>query len=113
MGACGVSGNVEVAGRAAEKLAGSEPDGVVWRAALSSVCASVGRWEEAGRMDGAQLRGTFRFVVGDTRHPETERIYGAWKSIIKEHAWLGCCLLLEMCVWTSCMVKSFSTSVRI
>ena len=82
LGACGVFRNVEIAERAAEKLAGLEPDGVIWRVALSNVYAPEGRWEDvrklrvAMRSEGSKEearwssvevkgRGSLRFVVRD------------------------------------------------
>ncbi|ONK72937.1 uncharacterized protein A4U43_C04F25140 [Asparagus officinalis] len=102
LGACGVFGHVEIAERAAEKLAVLEPDGLVWRVALSNVYANARRWVDVGSLRKEMKRGgwtkeagwslvevegkgRFKFVVGDTRHFESERIYEVWRSF-KEHS---------------------------
>ncbi|KAG1354681.1 pentatricopeptide repeat-containing protein [Cocos nucifera] len=107
LGACGLYGNVEIAERAAKELSVLEPDGNVWRVALSNVYAVAGRWGDVARLRAEMKRGglrkeagwsyvevggveSFRFIVGDTRHPQTERIYEVWHSI-KEH-------ILDACV---------------
>lgn len=87
-----LSGNVRIAEKAANMLAVLEPNSTVWRIALSNVYANAGRWSEVAKVR-AELRGSegfrkeggwsilnlsecaFRFMVGDTKHPETELIY--------------------------------------
>ncbi|KAF8379579.1 hypothetical protein HHK36_029020 [Tetracentron sinense] len=100
LGACGLLGNVEVAERAAEKLSVLEPESKVWRVVLSNVYAGVGKWEDAAKvraeMKGSEgmrkeagwtsveVRGeSFRFMVGDTRHPESTKIYEVLNGITK------------------------------
>ena len=52
---------------------------------------SEGSRKEAGwRSVEVKGSGSFRFVSGDARHPETERIYEVWKSI-KEHSLNASC----------------------
>ncbi|XP_038974624.1 pentatricopeptide repeat-containing protein At4g21300-like [Phoenix dactylifera] len=106
LGACVLYENVEIAERAAEELSVLEPDGNVWRVALSNVYAVAGRWGDVVRLRAEMKREglrkeagwsyvevggmeSFRFVVGDTRHPQTERIYEVWHSI-KEHMLDAC-----------------------
>ncbi|URD86240.1 PPR repeat [Musa troglodytarum] len=101
LGACRLHGNVEIAERAAAELSVMEPDCSVWRVTLSNVYASSGLWEEAAEVRAEMRRkgsrkeagwsyvesrgmDKFKFVAGDTRHPETDRIYEVWRSI-NEH----------------------------
>ncbi|XP_042513952.1 pentatricopeptide repeat-containing protein At3g57430, chloroplastic-like [Macadamia integrifolia] len=101
LGSCGLSRNVEVAERAASKLSILEPEGKVWRVTMSNVYAGVERWEDAVKLrlemkhgqglrkdpgwSGIEVRGvSYRFVAGDTRHPESEKIYKVLK-VTKEH----------------------------
>ncbi|XP_010276893.1 PREDICTED: pentatricopeptide repeat-containing protein At1g03540-like [Nelumbo nucifera] len=93
LGACALFGNVTVAERTVENLSALEPESKVWRVALSNVYAGIGRWEDAAKvrrleMDGrdgvrkkagwssVEVRGeSHRFMVGDTRHPDSKNIY--------------------------------------
>ncbi|PSS04200.1 Pentatricopeptide repeat-containing protein [Actinidia chinensis var. chinensis] len=92
LGASALFNNVEMAEKAARKLAVLEPNSNVWRVALSNVYASVGRWEDASKAraemrkseelkkeDGwssVDVRGNLhRFTVADTTYPESETIY--------------------------------------
>lgn len=101
LGACRLHGSVEIAERAAAELSVMEPDCGVWRVTLSNVYASAGLWEEAAEVRAEMRRkgsrkeagwsyvesrgmDKFKFVVGDTRHPETDTIYEVWRSI-NEH----------------------------
>ncbi|XP_039114157.1 putative pentatricopeptide repeat-containing protein At3g05240 [Dioscorea cayenensis subsp. rotundata] len=102
LGACGINRNIEIAERAAKRLAILEPESNIWRVALSNVYASVGRWEDAVmvRMNMRRERSrkeagwsfveiagkekSFRFMVGDTRHPESNMIYGVCNGLMKQ-----------------------------
>lgn len=95
LGACGIFGNLEIAERAAEKLSDLEPEGRAWKVALANVYASTGRWQDAVKVRGevekeggwssVEVRGNmFRFMVGDTKHPDSEKIYEVL-NIIKGH----------------------------
>ncbi|WOK99024.1 pentatricopeptide repeat-containing protein [Canna indica] len=102
LGACVLHQNVKIAKRAAEELSVMEPDSNAWRATLSNVYASAGLWDEAAKVRAEMKRkglgkeagwsyvesrgmDKFKFTVGDTRHPETDRIYHVWRSI-REHS---------------------------
>ncbi|KAK6935429.1 Pentatricopeptide repeat [Dillenia turbinata] len=91
LGACGVSRKVEIAERIADKLSVIDPAGS-WRVAMANIYARVGRWEDAvvvrAKMRGferqkkdagwscVEVRGKqFKFLVGDTRHSDSEMIY--------------------------------------
>ncbi|PKU86980.1 pentatricopeptide repeat-containing protein At3g57430, chloroplastic-like [Dendrobium catenatum] len=109
LGACGVYGDVEVAERAAEVLSVLEPDRNAWKVSLSNVYALGGRWKDAARVRAEMKRHgekkkagwssievngkeSCRFMVGDTKHPEADKIYGAWNALkeqIKDVAELG------------------------
>ncbi|XP_057967045.1 pentatricopeptide repeat-containing protein At3g57430, chloroplastic-like [Malania oleifera] len=111
LGACGVFGNVEIAETAAEKLSILEPDGKVWRVTLANVYARVGRWKDAAKVR-AEMRGSeglqkeggwssvevrgemFRFMVGDTGHPESKMIYKVVDGIQKH---IGADQMLWLC----------------
>ncbi|KAL3499303.1 hypothetical protein ACH5RR_038396 [Cinchona calisaya] len=87
-----LSANVKTAEKAASVLAILEPNSTVWRIALSNVYADAGRWSEVAKVR-AEIRGSeglrkeggwsilnlreriFRFMVGDTNHPESGLIY--------------------------------------
>ncbi|KAK1273295.1 Pentatricopeptide repeat-containing protein [Acorus gramineus] len=92
LGACGVSGDIEVAERAAKRLNELEPESEAWRVALSNVYARAGKWEWAVKVraemkreklrkeagwSSVELGGveSYRFIVGDTRHPRSEDVY--------------------------------------
>ncbi|KAL8503436.1 hypothetical protein ACS0TY_022253 [Phlomoides rotata] len=92
LSACVLIGNVNVAERAAKEFAALEPGNSIWRVALSNVYAAVGKWDEVGEIR-AELNGSkkmiketgwssvdiegceFRFIAGDTKHPESAVIY--------------------------------------
>ncbi|GFZ06693.1 tetratricopeptide repeat (TPR)-like superfamily protein [Actinidia rufa] len=92
LGASALFNNVEMAEKAARKLAVLEPNSNVWRVAMSNVYASVGRWEDAAKAraeirkseelkkeegwSSVDVRGNLhRFTVADTTYPESETIY--------------------------------------
>ncbi|KAI0520432.1 hypothetical protein KFK09_007907 [Dendrobium nobile] len=98
LGACGIYGDVEVAERAAEVLSVLEPDRNAWKVSLSNVYALGGRWKDAARVRAEMKRHgekkeagwssievngkeSCRFMVGDTEHPEADKIYGAWNAL--------------------------------
>ncbi|RWR80899.1 pentatricopeptide repeat-containing protein [Cinnamomum micranthum f. kanehirae] len=97
LGACGLFGKVDVAERVAEKLVVLEPKSKIWRVALANVYAGNGRWEDAARVRGemkgellrkeagwssVEVRGErCKFMVGDTRHPNSMNIYEALTGI--------------------------------
>ncbi|XP_074573745.1 pentatricopeptide repeat-containing protein At3g57430, chloroplastic-like [Curcuma longa] len=100
LGACVIHRNVEMAKRAAAELSVMEPDSNVWRVALSNVYASAGLWDEAAQVRAEMKREgsrkepgwsyvvlpgmeQFKFIVGDTRHPETDSIYQVWRNIME------------------------------
>ncbi|KAG4187657.1 hypothetical protein ERO13_A08G115000v2 [Gossypium hirsutum] len=98
LGACGFHGNICIAERVAEKLSIQDPEGIVWRVALSNIHASRGQWEDVVKVR-AQLRQgmkkdggwstvevegvMFKFMVNDTRHLESKSIYAAVNGIMK------------------------------
>ncbi|KAK8963106.1 Pentatricopeptide repeat-containing protein [Platanthera guangdongensis] len=98
LGACGVYGDVGRAERAAEELSALDPNGNAWKVSLSKVYGSAGRWREAARVredmkkcgarkeagwSSVEVNGgeSGRFMVGDTKHPEAEKIYAAWNAL--------------------------------
>ncbi|CAK9141940.1 unnamed protein product [Ilex paraguariensis] len=98
LGACTLLGDIEVAKRAAKELSVFEPKSKVWRVALSNVCASAGRWEDAAKLraeirvseelvdeggwSSVEVRGDMvRFMVGETKHPESKLIYEVVEGI--------------------------------
>lgn len=100
LGACGLFGNITMAERAAKQLSTLEPESRIWRVALSNVYASVGNWESAAKMRAEMkgLKGTgkeagwssvevggyrFKFMVNDTRHPESKTIYQVLSRIME------------------------------
>ncbi|KAE8672475.1 MYB103 protein [Hibiscus syriacus] len=101
LGACGFHGNVCIAERVAEKLSIQDPEGIVWRIALSNIYGYRGHWEDAervraqlrqlegvkkGRWSTVEVDGKMcKFMVNDTRHPESKSIYAA-VSMMVEHA---------------------------
>ncbi|KAK6263154.1 hypothetical protein QUC31_008970 [Theobroma cacao] len=100
LGACGFHGNITIAERVAKKLSVLDPEGKVWRVALSNIYASRGQWGNAAKVR-AQLRQVegvkkergwstvevegemFRFMVNDTRHPESKLIYAVLSGMMK------------------------------
>ncbi|XP_022736657.1 pentatricopeptide repeat-containing protein At4g39530-like [Durio zibethinus] len=100
LGACGFFGNISIAERVAKKLSVQDPEGKAWRVALSNVYASRGQWEDAAKMRSQvmQVEGMrkevgwstvevegemFRFMVNDTRHPESKLIYATVNGMMK------------------------------
>ncbi|OMP06062.1 hypothetical protein COLO4_08372 [Corchorus olitorius] len=100
LGACGSYGNVGIAERVAEKLSILDPKGKGWRVALSNIYASRGQWDKAAKVraqlrQGEEMRKEggwsivevegemFRFMVNDTRHPESEVIYRVVSEMMK------------------------------
>lgn len=97
LGTCGLFGRVDVAERAAEKLMVLEPNSKIWRVVLANVYAGNGRWEDAVRLRGdmkgellrkdagwscVEVRGErYKFMVGDTTHPNSMKIYEALTGI--------------------------------
>ncbi|KAJ0105496.1 hypothetical protein Patl1_17653 [Pistacia atlantica] len=107
LGACGFFGDVVVAERAAKQLSTLEPESRIWRVALCNVYASVGNWESAAKVR-AEMRGLkgmgkeggwssvevggnrFKFMVNDTRHPDSKTIYQVLSRMtehIKDGIW--------------------------
>ncbi|XP_043716847.1 pentatricopeptide repeat-containing protein At3g57430, chloroplastic-like [Telopea speciosissima] len=101
LGSCGLSSNLEVAEKAASNLSILEPEGKVWRVTMSNVYAGAKRWEAAVKLrlemkrvkglrkdagwSSVEVRGgSYRFIAGDTRHPESEEIYKVLRGI-REH----------------------------
>ncbi|KAG9145135.1 hypothetical protein Leryth_008932 [Lithospermum erythrorhizon] len=92
LGASVVRGDIEVAERAANMLSIIEPSETTWRVALSNAYAAIGRWNDVARIR-SEVRGSkqlakeggwsiinlqgsvFRFMAGDTRHPDSRLIY--------------------------------------
>lgn len=101
LGGCGLFGDLDIAERVAKKLSILEPKSRAWRVALSNVYASVNKWEDAAKVraemrrseelqkeggwSSVEVRGEeFRFMVGDTMHPEARMVYAVLKGI-NEH----------------------------
>ncbi|XVF13070.1 hypothetical protein REPUB_Repub08aG0176100 [Reevesia pubescens] len=100
LGACGFYGNISIAERAAKKLSIQDPQGKVWRVALSNIYASKGQWENAAKLrvqlrqiEGMKKEGgwsiveiegeMFRFMVNDTRHRESRLIYAVVNGMMR------------------------------
>ncbi|XP_058086467.1 pentatricopeptide repeat-containing protein At1g06140, mitochondrial-like [Magnolia sinica] len=98
LGACALFGEIEIAERVVERLSVLDPGSKAWRVVMSNVYAAVGRWEDAVRLreemrggEGprkeagwscVEVRGeSFRFMVGDTRHPKSTTIYETLNGI--------------------------------
>ncbi|XP_031493623.1 pentatricopeptide repeat-containing protein At4g21300-like [Nymphaea colorata] len=91
LGACRSSRDVVVAERAAKKLAILDPGNIAWKVQLTNIYATAGKWSEAQRVRAAmkdsgmkkqtgwsclEMGGRkYQFMVADTRHPESSRIY--------------------------------------
>ncbi|XVE57948.1 hypothetical protein DITRI_Ditri04bG0130400 [Diplodiscus trichospermus] len=100
LGACGFYGNISIAERVANRLSIQDPQGQAWRVSLSNIYACRGQWEKAAKVR-AQLRQVegmkkeqgwstvevegemLRFLVNDTRHPESELIYAVVNGMMK------------------------------
>ncbi|XWS48888.1 hypothetical protein CRYUN_Cryun13aG0115300 [Craigia yunnanensis] len=100
LGACGFYGNISIAERVANKLSIQDPEGKVWRVSLSNIYACRGQWENAAKVraglrqvEGMKREGgwsivevegeMFRFMVNDTRHPESKLIYAVISGMMK------------------------------
>lgn len=100
LGACGYYRNISIAERVANRLSIRDPDGKVWRVSLSNIYAYRGQWEDAAKVrarlrqvDGMKKEGgwstvevegeMFRFMVNDTRHPESKSIYATVSGMMK------------------------------
>ncbi|XVF51426.1 hypothetical protein PTKIN_Ptkin04bG0184500 [Pterospermum kingtungense] len=100
LGACGYQGNISIAERVANKLSIQDPEGKVWRISLSNIYACRGQWEDAAKVraqlkqvegmkkergwSGVEVEGEmFRFMVNDTRHPESKSIYDTVSGMMK------------------------------
>ncbi|XP_058086453.1 pentatricopeptide repeat-containing protein DOT4, chloroplastic-like [Magnolia sinica] len=97
LGACALFGEVEIAKRVVERLSVLDPGSKAWRVAMSNVYGAVGRWDDAVRLreemrggevleeagwSCVEVRGeSFRFMVGDTRHPKSTTIYETLNGI--------------------------------
>lgn len=86
-------GDVAVAEKAAGEFAALEPSSSIWRVALANAYAAAGKWDKVAEIR-AELRGLnksrkeggwssvnvegfeFKFFAGDTKHTESEMIYG-------------------------------------
>ncbi|XP_006829023.2 pentatricopeptide repeat-containing protein At3g57430, chloroplastic [Amborella trichopoda] len=91
LGACHLHREVEVAERVAERIEALEPENATWKVVLSNIYAGAGRWADALKLRAemkseglhkeagwscVEVRGNVhRFMVGDTKHPDSERIY--------------------------------------
>ncbi|KAJ0974436.1 hypothetical protein J5N97_016401 [Dioscorea zingiberensis] len=102
LGACVLHGDLEIAERAAKRLAILEPESNIWRVALSNIYALSGRWEDAGNVRANMKRErskkeagwsfveilgeekSFKFMVGDTRHPESKKIYEVCNGLMEQ-----------------------------
>ncbi|KAJ4954794.1 hypothetical protein NE237_011577 [Protea cynaroides] len=101
LGSCGLSSRVEVAERAANNLSILDPEGKAWRVTLSNVYAGVNRWEDAVKLrlemkrnkglrkeagwSCVEVKGKrYKFIAGDTKHHESEKIYKLISGI-REH----------------------------
>ncbi|KAF8027658.1 hypothetical protein BT93_E0538 [Corymbia citriodora subsp. variegata] len=90
LGACAIHKRIDVAEESAKWLSLLDPQGKAWRVSMSNVYASVGRWEDSWKVraeleefDGKEVawssvavRGEdVKFMVNDTTHPQSRRIY--------------------------------------
>lgn len=93
LGASVLVGDVAAAERAAREFAALEPSSSIWRVAFSNAYAAAGEWDkvaeiraESRGLNGLRKEGgwssvnvegfEFKFFVGDTKHTESEMIYG-------------------------------------
>jgi pentatricopeptide repeat protein len=103
LAACQLHGNVDLAEKVANELSSLEPESDIWRVSLSNTYAFAGRWKDAAMIrtemrrvglrkeigwsfiDVGGVEG-FKFVSGDTRHHDAEKIYSVWHSMKKHMA---------------------------
>ncbi|KAH9320127.1 hypothetical protein KI387_021896 [Taxus chinensis] len=100
LGACRIHDNMELAGRAAERLFELEPKNAGNHVLLSNTYAAAGRWDDVEKVwklmkdSGAKKdiglswieakSKVHVFVVGDRSHPLTEEIYSKLERLIQQ-----------------------------
>lgn len=100
LGACRVHGDIELGKRAAENLLKLEPQCAGTHVLLSNIYAAAGRWDDVARVrklmkdrgvkketgvSWIEVRNTVHaFAVGDSLHPESERIHAMLETLTQQ-----------------------------